>query len=154
MIFFYCQPFRRYMFRSTIKDTRTAAVMLFSPLEVQSRELYNKNMIALTQITNSEIFAFITLPVFKILIPKVLFINRKDKRNLKSRLLFKKIANFTGKLLQNCKQLECKIFRILLKHLIFDFLVFSGGIEEATAMKWVKDQCWHHLETSQMRCQC
>ena len=101
--FFYCQPFRRYMFRSTIKDTRTAAVMLFSPLEVQSRELYNKNMIALTQITNSEIFAFITLPVFKILIPKVLFINRKDKRNLKSRLLFKKIANFTGKLLQNCK---------------------------------------------------
>ena len=91
------------MFRSTIKDTRTAAVMLFSPLEVQSRELYNKNMIALTQITNSEIFAFITLPVFKISIPKVLFINRKDKRNLKSRLLFKKIANFTGKLLQNCK---------------------------------------------------
>ena len=101
--FFYCKPFRRYMFRSTIKDTRTAAVMLFSLLEVQWRELYNKNIIALTQITNTEIFAFITRPVFKILIPKVLFINRKDKRNLKSRLLCKKIANRTGKLLQNCK---------------------------------------------------
>ena len=60
-------------------------------------------MIALTQITNTEIFAFITVPVFEILIPKVLFINRKDNRNLKSRLLIKKIANFTGKLLQNCK---------------------------------------------------
>ena len=77
--------------------------MLFSLLEVPWRELYNENIIALTQITNTEIFAFITRPVFKILIPKVLFINRKDKRNLKSRLLFKKIANFTGKLLQSCE---------------------------------------------------
>ena len=59
-------------------------------------------MIASTQITNYEIF----------------FIH-KQKRTmelLKSRLLFKKIANFTGELLQNYEQLECKIFRIVLKH--------------------------------------
>ena len=37
---------------------------------------------------------------------------------LKSRLLFKKIANFTGILLQDHKQLESGIFRILLKHRI------------------------------------
>ena len=36
------------------------------------------------------------------------------------RLLFKRIVNFTGKLLQNCKQLECEIFRILLKHVSHD----------------------------------
>ena len=29
---------------------------------------------------------------------------------------FKKIANFRGNLLQNYKKLECKIFKILLKH--------------------------------------
>ena len=55
-------------------------------------------MIASTPITNTEMFALIAVPVFK-----VLFIKRKDNRNLKSRLLFKKIANFTGKLLQNYK---------------------------------------------------
>ena len=35
---------------------------------------------------------------------------------LKSKLLFKNVANFTGKLLQNFKKMECEIFRILLKH--------------------------------------
>ena len=35
---------------------------------------------------------------------------------LKSRLLFKKIANFTDKLLQNYKLLEWETFRIFLKH--------------------------------------
>ena len=35
---------------------------------------------------------------------------------LKSKLLFKNVANFTGKLLQNFKQMECEISRILLKH--------------------------------------
>ena len=33
------------------------------------------------QITNTEIFAFITVPVFKLLSCKVSFINRKDNRN-------------------------------------------------------------------------
>ena len=60
-------------------------------------------MIALTQITNTEIFAFIAVLVFKLLSRKVLFIIEKTKKLLKSRLLFKKIANFTGKLLQNYK---------------------------------------------------
>ena len=38
-------------------------------------------MIASSPITNTEIFAFITVLVFKLLSRKVLFINRKDKRN-------------------------------------------------------------------------
>ena len=55
-------------------------------------------MNALTQIKNTETFAFITVLVFKLLSQKVLF-----KAILKSRLIFKKIATFTGKLLQNYK---------------------------------------------------
>ena len=58
-------------------------------------------MKALTQVTNTEIFAFIAVLFFKLLSRKILFINRIDNRNLKSWLLFKKIANFTGELLQN-----------------------------------------------------
>ena len=51
-------------------------------LKVQSCKLYNnKYMIASTQITNTEIFTFITSLVFKLLSRKVLFINRKDNRN-------------------------------------------------------------------------
>ena len=51
-------------------------------LKVQSCKLYNgKYMIASTQITNTEIFAFIAVLVFKLLGRKVLFINRKDSRN-------------------------------------------------------------------------
>ena len=38
------------------------------------------NMIALTQITNTEIFAFMTVIVFKLLSRKVLFINSKDNK--------------------------------------------------------------------------
>ena len=38
-------------------------------------------MIAITQIINTEIFAFIAVLVFKLLSRKVLFINRKDNRN-------------------------------------------------------------------------
>ena len=61
-------------------------------------------MIASTQITNAEILAFIAVLVFKLLSHKVLFINKKKQQKLlKSRLLFKKIANFTCKLLQNSK---------------------------------------------------
>ena len=41
----------------------------------------NKYMIALTQITNTEIFALIAVLVFEILSRKVLFINWKDNRN-------------------------------------------------------------------------
>ena len=38
-------------------------------------------MIALTQITNTEFFAFIAVLVFKLLRRKNLFIKRKDNRN-------------------------------------------------------------------------
>ena len=52
-------------------------------------------MITLTQITNPGIFSFIAVLVFKLLSRKVLFTNRKDNRGrLKSRLLFKKRANY------------------------------------------------------------
>ena len=74
-------------------------------------------MIASTQTTNTEIFAFIAV-VLKLLSRKVLFINRKGNRNqatIKSRLLFETIANFTSKLLENYEQLACELFRILLK---------------------------------------
>ena len=60
-------------------------------------------MISATQITNNAIFAFIAVLVFELLSRKVLFINRKDNRNLKSRLLVRKLANFMGKVLQNYK---------------------------------------------------
>ena len=51
-------------------------------LKVQSCKLYNnKYMIASIQITDTEIFAFIAVLVFKLLKHKVLFINRKDNRN-------------------------------------------------------------------------
>ena len=54
-------------------------------------------MIASAQITNTEIFAFRAVLVFKLLSHNVLFTNRKDK-------------------LQNYKWFECEIFRALLKH--------------------------------------
>ena len=58
-------------------------------------------MIASVQITNTEIFVFIIVLVFKLLSHKVLlFINRKDNRNRQiAGYFFKKIADFTGKLL-------------------------------------------------------
>ena len=61
-------------------------------------------MIGSIQITTTEIFAFIAVVVFDLLIRKCLFKKQKRQQKLlKSRLLFKKIANFTGKLLQNHK---------------------------------------------------
>ena len=51
-------------------------------LKVQSCKLYDKKcMIASTQITNTELFAFIAVLVFKLLSRQVLFINKEDKRN-------------------------------------------------------------------------
>ena len=49
-------------------------------LKVHSCKLYNnKYMIASTQITNTEIFAFIAVLGFKLLSRKVFFINRKER---------------------------------------------------------------------------
>ena len=50
-------------------------------LKVPCKLYNNKYMIALTQITNTENFAFTAVPVFKLLSRKVLFINRKSYRN-------------------------------------------------------------------------
>ena len=56
-------------------------------------------MIAATQITNTEVLAFINVPVFKLMSHKFVFINRKDNRKCqKGRLYFMKIAHFFGKL--------------------------------------------------------
>ena len=61
-------------------------------------------MIALTQITTTKIFAFITVLVFKLLGCNVLFIYSKNNKNYsKVGYFFYRIANFTGKLLQNYK---------------------------------------------------
>ena len=58
------------------------ACPLVSFLKVQSCKLSNnKYMIASTQITNTEIFAFIAVLAFKLLSRNVFFINRKDNRN-------------------------------------------------------------------------
>ena len=46
-------------------------------------------MIVSAQITSTEIFIFIAFLVFKLLSRKVLFINRKDKRNYKNVGFFK-----------------------------------------------------------------
>ena len=51
-------------------------------LKVRSCKLYNnKYMVVATQITNTEISAFIAVLVFKLISRKVLFINRKGNRN-------------------------------------------------------------------------
>ena len=74
-------------------------------LQVQSYKLHNnKYMIDSTQLTNAEVFLFIAVLVLKLLSRKVLFINRKkQKKLLKRTLLFKILADFRSKLLQNCK---------------------------------------------------
>ena len=50
-------------------------------VKVQSCKLYNKHMIASTKISNSNIFAFIAILVFKLLSPEAVFIKRKDNRD-------------------------------------------------------------------------
>ena len=55
---------------------------LMKNLKVKSYKLHdNKYMTASAQITSVEIVTFIAVLVFKVLSPKVLFINRKDNRN-------------------------------------------------------------------------
>ena len=65
-----------------IKSILCNAFWLEWSLKVHSCKLYNdKFMNASTQKANTEIFAFVAAPVFKLLRCKVLFINRKDSRN-------------------------------------------------------------------------
>ena len=60
-------------------------------------------MITSTQITNTEIFAFIAVLTFKLLSRKLLFINRKTIETVKKSTTFLKNSNFTSKLPQNYK---------------------------------------------------
>ena len=55
-------------------------------------------MTASTQITNTEIFAFIAVLVFKLLSRKVLFINKKDNRNCLKVDYFCKSSKFNGEI--------------------------------------------------------
>ena len=65
-----------------IPKSKVKQTIKFNQLKVQSCKLYeNKYVITPTQITNTEIFAFIAVLVFKLLSRKILFINRKDNRN-------------------------------------------------------------------------
>ena len=76
--------FAEHLSCQTPPDARfyTHNKMFIQYLKVQSCKLYNnKYMIASTQITDTEIFAFIAVLVFKLMSRKVLFINTKDKRN-------------------------------------------------------------------------
>ena len=57
-----------------------------------------------TQTTCTKTFAFLVVLVFKLLSHKILFVNRKTMETVKKiSYFFKKIANFTYKLLQNYK---------------------------------------------------
>ena len=53
-------------------------------------------MITLTQVTNTEIFAFTAILVFKSLSRKVLFIDRKDNRNCQKEDYFLRKLKFSG----------------------------------------------------------
>ena len=64
------------------KDFEFEHLATFQILKIQPCKLYNdKYRIPSTQITNTEIFAFIAVRVFKLLSCKALLINRKDNRN-------------------------------------------------------------------------
>ena len=66
-------------------------------------------MITSTQITNTEILAFIAVLVFKLLSHNLFVYKQKRQyKPLKSTLLFKETANFTRKLLQNYKSWNAK----------------------------------------------
>ena len=65
-----------------MKDRAKLKYMFRRVLKMQSYKLYNsKYMTVLIQITNTEVFAFIAVLVFKLLSHKVLLINRKDNKN-------------------------------------------------------------------------
>ena len=75
-------PFRWVNFFSDFDSSVEFFYKVRSHLKVQSCKCYNsKYMIAATQLTNTEILAFIAVLVFKLLNRKALSINKKDNRN-------------------------------------------------------------------------
>ena len=62
--------------------TKVPYEVKYQSLRAQSCRLYNnKYIIASMRVTNTEIFAFIAVLVFKLLTQEVLFLNRKGNRN-------------------------------------------------------------------------
>ena len=79
----YTMSYPYYQYYKILTSSMTILIPLICwVLKVQSCKLCNnKYMFASTQIRNTKIFAFIAVLVFKVLSPKILFINRKDNRN-------------------------------------------------------------------------
>ena len=74
--------YRERQFGRNQANTRYSVLKLKHPLKVQSCKLDNNNYMTFSiRITNTKIFAFIAVLVFKLLSRKILFINRKDNRN-------------------------------------------------------------------------
>ena len=72
----------RVGYHQILQNMRVLLFQVYNYLKEQSCKLCNnKYMIASIQKTNTEILAFITVLVFKLLIRKVLFINRKDNES-------------------------------------------------------------------------
>ena len=79
----------------------TAKALMSSKSENQQPcKLYdNEYKITSTQITNTEIFAFIAVLVFKLLSRKVfVYRQKRQKKLLKSRLLFEENSKFYGQI--------------------------------------------------------
>ena len=58
-------------------------------------------MIALTQKISTEVFTFKAVVAFKLLSRSFVYKQKRQQKLQKSRLLFKKITTFSGRLLQN-----------------------------------------------------
>ena len=104
-------------------------------MKVKSCKYKIANILLFINTNNNEIFAFIAVLVFKLMSRKIFVYKQKRQyKLLKSRLLFKEIADFTGKLLENYKLLECKVFRVLLKH-VSDHLSVLFELNDCTFSK-------------------
>ena len=69
-----------YKFRTTLK-VQSCKSYNNKYMNASTKNVKLSNILASTQITNTEIFALIAVLVFKLLRCKVLFINKKDNRN-------------------------------------------------------------------------
>ena len=95
---------------SSVNVTRSAASKKLRWLEISMYDTNNYKWVNLLKLILLVVFTLkvqscklLTALLFKLLSRKIFFINRKDNKLFKGRLLFKKIACFTGRLLQNYK---------------------------------------------------
>ena len=81
------KPLEKFLLKSNTKKAIALKSLRLNCSDITQVEgtvmqiIYNKYMIVSTQITDTEIFAFIAVLIFKLLRPKVLFINKNDNRN-------------------------------------------------------------------------